>query len=149
MDADILQAIRIIDEKIASLQEARDRLAAAFGVNGNLSTAIHGKANVAAHLDQPTNGRATVQPATRGVSHGGRKVQLAQLLMERGSMSRITIIASCGIPEGTVSYCLNDKRFFEQNEKGDWDITEFSRKGLLQRAKTGVFEWGASDAVKD
>jgi hypothetical protein len=135
MDADILQAIRIIDDKIASLQEARDRLASAFGINGNLNASIYGSGNLAAHLERTANSNPLTAPV-----RGTRKTQLAQMLMERGPSSRVTISNSFGIPEGTVSYCLNDKKLFEQNEKGDWDITESCRKALLQRAKSGLFE---------
>jgi len=47
---------------------------------------------------------------------------------------------SPALPEGTVSYCLNDKRFFEQLESGDWNITESSRQGLERKAKTSTFQ---------
>jgi len=59
--------------------------------------------------------------------------------MQNGPMSRVAIVEKGGIPEGTVSYCLADKRFFEQNPEGNWDITDYSRRGLEMRAKTGAF----------
>jgi hypothetical protein len=140
MDADILQAIQIIDAKITSLQEARNRLANAFGIAttsaapvrlGNLAER---QSTGAPRLDQASNGHAPPQSQP-----SGRKVELAQFLSEHGQMSRVAIVEKSGIPEGTVSYCLSDKRFFEQTESGDWTITDFSRKGLERRTKTGSF----------
>ena len=52
-------------------------------------------------------------------------------------MSRVAIVERAGLPEGTVSYCLSDKRFFEQLDSGDWNITDFSRRGLERKARTG------------
>ncbi len=122
MDPEIQQAIQIIDAKIASLQEARNRLAAAFGVTGQImpvaSTPV-------------SSGRYT--PTFAAPQAGGRKEQLAQFIYENGPMARGALQSRSGLPEGTVSYCLNDKRFFEQREGGDWDITEFSRRGLERR----------------
>ncbi len=136
MDQDILQAIRIIDNKIASLREARDRLATAFGIedisshNTRRLAAPGNTASVPVMAAQ--NGHAALPPL-------GRKEQLAKFLLERGPMARSTLVEQAGIPEGTVSYCLNDKRFFEQTASGDWTLTEFSRRGLERRAKTGTF----------
>ncbi len=142
MDADILQAIRIIDTKIASLQEARNRLASAFGVGeqtANTSVAVGHAAIAAAHDVHPV-----VHPAHRSVNGqaqpSGRKIQLAEFLQTNGPMPRSEILARISMPEGTVAYCLADKRFFEQLENGDWDITEYSRRGLERRAKTGNFQ---------
>ncbi len=49
-------------------------------------------------------------------------------------MSRSDIVKRAGLPEGTVSYCLNDKNFFIQLENGYWDVTDFSRNGFRMRA---------------
>ena len=132
-DTDVLQAIRIIDDKIASLQEARNRLASAFGVDDNpLNQAFRNRARVVAQTtaiigpSHARNGHAEAPPM-------GRKEQLAQFLLENGPMSRVNLIARAGIPEGTISYCLNDKNFFEQTENGDWMLTDFSRRGLERR----------------
>jgi hypothetical protein len=73
---------------------------------------------------------------------GGRKVELAAFLKENGPMSRVLIVEKSGIPEGTVSYCLSDKRFFEQQSNSDWYITDFSKRGLQQRETTGNFQGG-------
>ena len=131
MDKDLLQAIRIIDDKIASLQEARNRLASAFGVvtpsattTAARTTPIPARHRNAPAVDQNADGH----PAPRG-----RKDELAEFLRTNGPMSRVAIVEKSGLPEGTVSYCLSDKRFFEQIDGGDWNITEFSRRGLEHR----------------
>lgn len=143
MDADILQAIRIIDDKIASLQEARNRLASAFGIGASPTAA--------SKSPQQTKTvpavAVTKTPGLNGVSNGkhpepsGRKVELAAFLLDQGPLSRVAIVEKSGIPEGTVSYCLSDKRFFVQTEGGDWTITDFSKRGLERRSATGSFQW--------
>jgi hypothetical protein len=138
-DTDISQAIRIIDEKITSLLEARNRLASAFGIEDKppVQPIPAGRASkpvqTGGAAQSNGNGDHSVHPV-------GRKEQLAQFIQTHGPLSRIAIVEQSGIPEGTVSYCLNDKRFFQQSTDGDWDITEFSRRGLERRSKTGAFK---------
>src|SRR5207253_2451268 len=114
-DNDILQAIQIIDNKIASLQKARDQLANAFGIEGNSRTPSNGGS--ALHHAAPAQPSGNGQPT-------GRKVELAKFLAASGPISRATIIEKSGLPEGTISYCLNDKRFFQQLPDGNWAVTE-------------------------
>ena len=52
----------------------------------------------------------------------GRKLELAKFLTIHGSSSRIDIINNSGLPYGTISYCLTDKRFFRQGENGNWQF---------------------------
>ena len=47
-------------------------------------------------------------------------------------MSRVDIVAKAGLPEGTVSYCLNDTHVFAQVEGGNWNLTEFFRRGIAR-----------------
>ena|SRR3989442_2848488 len=133
-DTDILQAIQIIDDKIASLQKARDQLANAFGIDGKSHTP-HGDT-------LPRNGGSNAAPQRSVPGHepSGRKVELALFLLAHGPTSRATIIEQSGLPEGTISYCLNDKRFFHQTADGNWAITEYSRRGLERGSKTGTFQ---------
>ena len=121
-DSDILKAIDIIDAKIASLQEASDRLASVFGVARRPSRST----------PEPTT--ETAEEPDKGHPPKGRKLELAEFLDKHGPSSRTDITANAGLPDGTLSYCLNDKRFFEQREDGNWQITDFSRKGLAMRA---------------
>lgn len=123
-DTEILEAIRIIDAKIASLQEARNRLADAFGVSDD-------SYQKAASSTTPRNIQSVSAPHASG--HGppkGRKKQLAQFLLEHGPTSRADIAANSVLPDGTVSFCLSNKRFFSRMEDGKWDLTAFSRREL-------------------
>jgi hypothetical protein len=135
-DTEALQAIRIIDDKIAALQKARDQLANAFGIDSVSSSASMAKRIVvvadaiARSNSSGTNGQ---KPPS------GRKVELAKFLVGKGAVDRATIIAESGLPEGTISYCLNDKRFFMQSPDGKWAITEYSRRGLERGSATGTF----------
>lgn len=133
MDVDIQQAIRIIDAKIASLQEARDRLAMAFGIN---------EPTIQIPL-RPLTNRSGEIPATQSNGHvkpSGRKLQLAEFIQQHGPMARGEIIEKAGMPEGTVAYCLNDKDFFQQAENGTWDITEYARNAITRKVHTGAME---------
>jgi hypothetical protein len=122
VDPDIQKAIEIIDKKIQSLQAARNQLAQAFGITD---------------VPQPSQMQMKLVPPNAAPQQLPRKEALAAFLIQNGPMSRSDIVVRSGIPEGTVSYCLNDKRFFEQNEEGLWTTTEFSRKGFALRNGNG------------
>jgi len=117
-DTEVLRAIEIIDRKIQSLQNARNQLAHAFGVDSSPLTGMEPtEATLAAvkpRIHAPTFGPVQQKP---------RKEALAEFLRANGPTSRGEIVLKAGLPEGTVSYCLNDKRFFVQLENGDWDVT--------------------------
>lgn len=137
VDPEVLKAIEIIDKKIQSLLEARNRLAMAFGVE--LSAPLSHPTPSLAESKQPA---APLRPPGSLVPppQSGRKVQLAEFLLEHGPLTRLEIVDKAGLPEGTVSYCLNDKRFFEQDENGNWKITDYSRHGLERKSQTGIFQ---------
>ncbi|MDQ2841662.1 MAG: hypothetical protein M3Y72_11610 [Acidobacteriota bacterium] len=113
MDTDIAKAIEIIDRKIASLLQARNQLAQAFGIE--LSTALTVTATQAS--------RSSIVAFIPGNHQKSRKQSLVQFLKDNGPSSRAEIIARAGLPAGTVSYCLSDKRFFLQLANGDWTFT--------------------------
>jgi hypothetical protein len=120
-DPDIQKAIEIIDRKIQSLLVARNQLAQAFGIAD-------------APQSQPSQQlQMRLVPPNAAPQQLPRKEALAAFLIQNGSMSRSEIVSRSGLPEGTVSYCLNDKRFFEQSEDGVWSVTDFSRKGFEMR----------------
>jgi len=136
-DTEVLQVIRIIDDKIATLMAARNQLAVAFGIEAPAPTPIPAppvrpRIPGVSSLRPPAN---SDQSESAGPT--GRKVELARFLATRGPTSRSEITENSGIPEGTISYCLNDKRFFEQTENGLWQITEFSRRGLQPASNNG------------
>lgn len=138
MDTETLQAIQIIDKKIAALQAARNQLAQAFGVEP--PTAPIAPARRATVPPPPT--RDAPAPSNGNGNQGptGRKVELARFLLVHGPASRSTIIEDAGLPEGTVSYCLNDKRFFVQDSEGNWNINDYSRNGLERGSHNGTFQ---------
>jgi hypothetical protein len=126
VDPDIRKAIEIIDQKILSLQQARNQLAQAFG----LEQSPHDKASAitiaAASIPFPgIPGKHLVADQRKP-----RKEALAEFLITHGPMSRVEIVAKSGLPEGSISYCLSDSRFFEQSKDGNWGATEFSRHGF-------------------
>ncbi len=122
VDPDIQKAIEIIDRKIQSLQAARNQLAHAFGIEESAQS-----------VPKPSQLQIKLVPPNGASQHLPRKEALAAFLIQNGPMSRADIVARSGIPEGTVSYCLNDKRFFEQSADGLWSATEFSKKGFEMR----------------
>jgi hypothetical protein len=132
VDPDIRKAIEIIDQKIFSLQQARNQLAQAFG----LDQSPHAKAGSTPTVSIPfpeTPGKHLVADQRKP-----RKEALAEFLITHGPMSRVEIVAKSGLPEGSISYCLADNRFFEQLKDGNWGATEFSRHGFelkSQRSK--------------
>jgi hypothetical protein len=135
-DDNFLQALRLIDDKIATWQKARDQLAKALGIDDSAA------ASMAKAVPCPvTTAQNPAQPSSNGNrTPSGRKVQLAKFLAANGPTLRATIIDQAGLPEGTISYCLNDKRFFYQSPDGNWHITEYSRRGLERGHKNGTFE---------
>lgn len=139
-DTDISQAIKIIDDKIASLREARNRLASAFGIENDAPIPSHAAPKALNRPPVPQSAQPQSNDNHADSHPVGRKEQLAKLLQTNGAMSRTAIVERSTIPEGTVSYCLADKRFFVQAENGDWGITDYSRRGLERRAKTGTFK---------
>lgn len=106
---EILRAIKAIDQRIEALVDIKRRLAEEFGIS------IIREAS-----SQVPNGQGTL----RGMSKAGksRKETLADYIRVNGPMSRVDIVSSVDVPAGTISYCLNDKNFFQQLEDGRWDV---------------------------
>ena len=140
VDPEIQQAINIIDRKISSLMESRNRLAQAFGLpqpTTSQPTNTYQKASELESISSVAHRAAEAFDNVTSAIQKPRKEALADFLIENGPMSRVDIVARAGIPEGTVSYCLNDKRFFVQKSDGSWDVTDFSRRGRT-RGSIGV-----------
>jgi len=132
VDPEIQTAIDIIDKKILSLQQARNQLALAFGMEQSASPKTTPVQRPL--LDKPINPRSFTSAVQ---VQQPRKEALAEFLIKSGPMSRADIVNKAGLPEGTISYCLNDKRFFEQMANGDWDVTQFSRHGFELKSRNG------------
>lgn len=106
-DLEIRKAIEIIDQKIFALYEARNRLETAFGVpNDETVRGIFAKSYVRLLRSDENS----------------RKAKLARFLSENGPMTRAEIVTNLGFPEGTISYCLNDKSMFKKLHDGRWGL---------------------------
>ena len=117
---------------------AKDKAAAinqslrALVSSGELRLISQGRGSAPSVYGPPEREGAVLKPLTphRQGPQTGRKEQLGRFLLTHGPTSRADIVEKAGLPEGTVSYCLNDERFFEQVEGGNWNLTAFSRRGL-------------------
>jgi hypothetical protein len=113
VNQDILKAIQTLDQRIANLQEIKRRLADEFGI-------------VLSQESAPTELRQMMLPADQGemglVEKKSRKRSLEEFLRTHGPKTRQEIIEGTGFPEGTVSYCLNDKSIFVQLADGRWTL---------------------------
>ena len=104
MDRDIVGAIEIIDGRIARLSELRKQLAEEFGIAQKTHVSSNQKS-----LFEKSGGKT-------------RKEELADYL-SNGPKTRMAIVEQTGIPPGTVSFCLKDKRF-AKNGDGKWDLAK-------------------------
>ena len=109
MMSDIVVAIEAIDRRIAKLRELRQQLAEAFGIT------------------QKTQVSANQKPLFAKAGEKTRKEELADFLKEHGSKTRLEIVTQTGIPAGTVSFCLKDKRF-AKNRDGEWHLAKNREK---------------------
>jgi hypothetical protein len=104
-------AIEIIDKRIKSLKELRDRLADEFGFNGNRERTLP------LPFKTPDNRRkaTSAKPTNREV--------VTKFLKENGPHARKDIATMTGIPVGSVAGVLNDKEhFFSKDAK--WHLRE-------------------------
>ena len=114
MNSNIRQAIEIIDQRIAHLQNIRKMLLDEFGGDGGYDTTI----SVASHR------------GTNGNGQGGTKTRRAELidfLRKHGPSKRKQILIGTSIPKGTIATLLN-KPPFVRGSDGRWsmDLAEVS-----------------------
>jgi hypothetical protein len=112
---DIKKAIEIIDQRIEALRNVRESLAREFGMEDMV------KPSVSAISSQPPLRQTTISliPVE---SRRTRKDQVEEYLKQHGPSRRKEIAEGLGVPEGTVSYVLNDKERFANVEHGKWDL---------------------------
>ena len=103
MDGDIIVVIDVIDGRIAKLLELRKKLFEEFGIA------------------QKTHVSAKQKPLFRKTGEKPRREELADYLKAHGPKTRLEIVTQTGIPAGTVSFCLKDKRF-AKNRDGKWHL---------------------------
>ena len=109
MVSDIVGAIEIIDGRIARLRELRKQLAEEFGIA------------------QKTQVSANQKPLFAKAGDKTRKEELTDFLKVHGPKTRAEIVNQTGIPPGTVSFCLKDKRF-AKNREGKWQLAKNSEE---------------------
>lgn len=96
----IAAAIAAIDSRAAALSEAREKLVKL--------------------LQSVDAGDASAQ-------HVSRKQQVVNAIRANGPLRRRAIARVARIPEGTVSYELNDKKTFARLGDGTWTLTDAAR----------------------
>lgn len=111
---DIKKAIEIIDQRIEALRAVRASLAREFGMEDIVAPSV-------SPVSKPAP-RQTVISLIPVEARLTRKEQVAEYLKQHGPSKRKEIAAGLGIPEGTVSFVLNDKERFANVEHGKWDL---------------------------
>lgn len=109
---DIKKAIEIIDQRIDSLRHIRESLAKEFGMEDMVKPSV----------PQNLPSRQTTISLIPVESRRTRKDQVEEYLKQHGPSRRKEIAEGLGVPEGTVSYVLNDKERFSNVEHGKWDL---------------------------
>lgn len=111
INPDIKKAIEIIDQRIESLKNIRDNLAMEFGMN-----------EVVKSTSAPSPQASKQLSFASGASGlGGIKTskdKIAAFLHGRNPASRKEIVIGTGLPDGTVSYALNDRERFRRTDNG-------------------------------
>jgi len=112
--SEVKKTIEIINEKIESLVKLRDSLMCEFGITEarDRREAIDDR-----QLPMPI----PIRPVTTS-NRNTRKQQVIEYIGAHGPRSRKEIAAGLGIPEGTVSYVLNDRKLFFPASRGKWDV---------------------------
>jgi len=107
INPDIKRAIEVIDRRIESLKQIRDNLAREFGMDAAMQSAAPSAA-----MPLPFAGLAPAMTS---------KNKIAAYLEQHAPASRKQISIGTGIPDGTVSFALNDKTRFRRTDAG-WVI---------------------------
>lgn len=116
---EIHKAIEIIDRQIHRLTQARQILIEAFGGTKDESTLPlpFVESSIKSEVKKLATKRVRTAPT--------RKDMVANLLKERGPLSRKEIMESVDMPHGSISFVLSDKDTFElKGEK--WHLVEGS-----------------------
>jgi hypothetical protein len=142
IDPEIQAAINAIDRKIAKLQQVKNLLLSEFpSAPESVASVSVGVPDVikTEHGTITFQGQAptiTTQPQA-----STRKLQVAEFLLEQGAKRRREIVENTGIPEGTVSYVLNDSdTFAHDSHTGKWRLTDQAREALMEEKMTTAGE---------
>lgn len=119
-DSDIKATVERIDQRISKLNKIKEMLLEEFSIP--METAITGGRAKATASRRRAVRRSP--PRTSGKPRTRRQV-LIDFFRTNGPAPRREIIEKTGMPLGTASYLLNDKKTFTRLDSGKWDI----RKG--------------------
>jgi hypothetical protein len=121
MQSDIAKIISIIDQRIETLRDLRNKLVHEFG-SGEESKAESSPQSV---LSSDEITRFPRLPAGNGSGNGkrSRKDEITDFIRTHGPQTRAQIIAQVAIPRGTLAYVLNDRERFRRLRDGTWTIT--------------------------
>jgi len=117
---DIMKAIEIIDQRIESLKQIRANLAKEFGMEGAVSPA-------------PETRQLSLIPGSPARTS---KDKIAEYLEQHAPASRSEIAEATGLPMGTISFALNDKKRFCRSEYG-WANVSKEKQVLALPAPSG------------
>jgi hypothetical protein len=110
MEEDVERTIERINERIKELEDTKKVLMQTFGIKPPSAL----KRRERFFSDIPT-------PPARRIN---RRDEIKELLIARGPMAKADILKERpDIPEGTVSYVLNDSETF-RNVDGKWNLIE-------------------------
>ena len=124
LDPEIQVAVDKLDERISKLQNAKDILLS-LDSTGERS---NGNAPSPTTRPQAVRRRRAKAPTTGG-ARGTRKPELILFLEANGPTRRGELRERTGIPLGTISFLLNDKKTFRRLDSGKWDVRkEFKEK---------------------
>lgn len=108
-----------------ALRQQADELEKAGKALLDAGQQMRAAANVLSGLSQ-TNGKPTTStfvPTVNPTLGAPRLEQLRTWLKEHGPMRRKEVLASCGLPPGTVSVLLKEKNF-SKDQEGRWYVPE-------------------------
>lgn len=112
---EVKKTIEIINAKIESLVDLRDSLMREFGIT-------EARADRQSDDSQQLPIPLPMRPVLHNNLRRTRKQQIIEYIGARGPQSRRDIAKGLGIPEGTVSFVLNDKDTFFSAGRGKWDV---------------------------
>ena len=122
------QEIARQEQKLALIREQRDVLANAQSVLNSLFDGSDG-ANPDGSVSSGESVASTTTAAGKRAK-SPRRAEVIAYLEEHGPTKRARLIEATGIPEGTISYLLNDKSRFRRLEDGTWDMKPDDDAGL-------------------
>ena len=120
MNSDIKQAINIITQRIANLQQIKQMLLDEFSGSGTATAGVR----VTAALPGNTPSRRK-----NGKKSETRKDELVKFLTNHGPSKRAKILAETHIPKGTVASLLNQNDFVRRSD-GTWDLRDANTEAI-------------------